>query len=496
MTAATDAPALAAARMSRRRWLTLIVVCLGQLVILVDSSIVNVALAVIERSLHFNQATLAWVVNAYLVAFGGLLLLAGRLGDLFGRKRMFLFGLSLFTVASALCGLSDSATLLIAARFVQGVGAACSSAMVLGILAQLFPHHTERAKAMSVYAFFTTVGAPIGLVFGGVLIQLLNWHWIFFINLPIGILGVIAASILLVDDVGVGVRGGLDWTGGLLVVVAPLSFVTGAVRASSSGWTASSNLALFLLAVLSAALFFVVEGRVRRPLLPLAILRRRQPTAANVVRVFHGFGSSAVFFLGALYIEHVLRFSPIDTGFAFLALSGPIGLCSVLVMRRAIRRFGPRTPAIPGFLSVALGLFLLSMAPADGSYWTNVFPGFVILGMGSTCCFLCTVTIAMSRASGSETGVASGFANLSVQLGQAFGTAIVASVSASATAHALARHESQRQALASGYHVGYLVAVAAPLMGAFLMTVLFRGRNAVVMADPEAVESELALAAD
>jgi EmrB/QacA subfamily drug resistance transporter len=459
---------------SRLRWFALVVLCLGQLVIVVDGTVVNVALPVIEVGLHFTQASLAWVVNAYLVTFGGLLLLAGRLGDLFGRKRVFLFGLSLFTVASAFCGLADSETFLIAARFIQGVGAAFSSSMVLGILVTLFSVPAERSKAMTVYATIANIGGSIGLVVGGILIQYLSWHWIFFINLPIGVAGVTASLFVIPDEPGIGIRGGVDWKGGVLAVGAPTLGVWAIVNAATVGWFTAETIGLLLLAIVLGGLFFYVEARVRNPLVPLAILRHRQLAAANSLRFFHGFGMSAVLFCGALYMQHVLRYTAFQTGLGYMALNVTIGFSSLMVVSRLIRRIGPVRPIIPGFCFVAVGLLLLARAPFDGSYVADVLPTMLLVGIGASLVFLPSVTIAMTGAGPEESGLASGLTNVTLQIGSALGTALVASLAAVATARALSHHESTARALTAGYHLGFLVGIGGPLFGVTIAAVFLR----------------------
>jgi EmrB/QacA subfamily drug resistance transporter len=476
---------------SRLRWFALVILCVGQLVIVIDGTVVNVALPVIEVGLHFTQASLAWVVNAYLVTFGGLLLLAGRLGDLFGRKRVFLFGLGLFTVASAFCGLAESETALIVARFVQGIGAAFSSSMVLGILVTLFRVPAERSKAMTVYATIGNIGGSIGLVVGGVLIEYLTWHWIFFINLPIGVAGVGAASFVIPDDPGIGIRGGVDWKGGALVVGAPTIGVWAIVNAARVGWFTVETVGLLVLAVALGGLFFFVEGRVRNPLVPLAILRRRQLAAANSLRLFHGFGMSSVLFCGALYMQHVLRYSPLDTGLGYMTLNVTIGFSSLLVVSRLIRRIGPAKPIIPGFLFVAGGLLLLARAPFDGSYLADVMPSMLLVGIGASLIFLPSVTIAMTGVGSGESGLASGLTNVTVQIGASFGTALAASLAAIGTARALARHESTAHALTAGYHLGFLVGLCGPLFGITIAAVFLRRLPRTPSAQPGSLEPVL-----
>ena len=470
----TEAPAVADGLTRRLRWLALVVLCIGQLVIVLDGTVVNVALPVIQTGLHFTQASLAWVVNAYLVTFGGLLLLAGRLGDLFGRKRVFLFGLSLFTIASMMCGLSNSETMLIASRFVQGVGAAFSSSMVLGILVTLFQVQAERSKAMTVYATVANIGGSIGLVIGGVLIQFLSWHWIFFINLPIGAAGVTAASVLLPDDQGIGIRGGVDWKGGLLVVCSPMLAVWAIVNASVVGWATLQTIGCLALALLLGGAFFVVEARVTNPLVPTSIFHNRQLVVANSLRFFHGFGMSTVFFIGALYLQHALGYSPLTTGVGFMAFSVTISFSSFVIVSRLIRRFGPVKEIIPGFALIAFGLLLLARAPSDGSYFADMMPSLLLIGIGCSLFFLPSVTIAMAGAGPGESGLASGLTNVTLQIGSALGTALAATLASIETSHALAHHQLRAQSLTSGYHYGFLVGACGPLIGIALAAMYLR----------------------
>jgi MFS family permease len=387
---------------------------------------------------------------------------------------VFLVGLSLFTVASALCGLSNTEGLLIAARFIQGVGAAFSSSMVLGILVTLFQAQGERSKAMTVYATIANIGGSIGLVAGGVLIQFLSWHWIFFINLPIGVVGVVAAGIVIPDDAGIGIRGGVDWKGGLLVVGAPTLAVWAIVNASVVGWFTVETLGFLALAVGLGGLFFVVEARVHNPLVPLSVLRHRQLAAANSLRFFHGFGMSTILFCGALYLQHVLRYTPLDTGLGYMALNVSIGLSSLLIVSRLIRRLGPSRLIVPGFLVVLIGLLLLARAPFDGSYLVDVMPSLVLVGLGASFVFLPSVTIAMTGAGSGESGLASGLTNVTLQIGSAFGTALAASIAAVGTASALERHEPLAMALTHGYHLGFLVGICGPIFGIAIAATFLR----------------------
>jgi len=339
------------------------------------------------------------------MTFGGLLLLAGRLGDLFGRKRVFLFGLSLFTVASALCGLSESRELLIGARFLQGIGAAFSCSMVLGILVRIFPDAAGRNRAMGTYALVANIGGSIGLLIGGVLTQELSWHWIFFINVSIGVVGVLLASNLLEDEAGIGVLERVDWAGGLLVVAAPTLAIWAIVNASRDGWPSPRTLASLFGALALAVVFVLVEGRVQQPLLPLGRLASKSLGAANLVRLCLGFGLSIVLFYGALYLQNVLHFSAIRTGFAYFPVNLVIGVGSLLFVSRIIRVVGPSRPMRPGFGLLALSLLLLGRAPVHGSYLTDVMPAFLLVGVGASLVALPSVTIAMSGAGPNESGL-------------------------------------------------------------------------------------------
>jgi MFS family permease len=363
--------------------------------------------------------------------------------------------------------------------------------MVLGILVTLFRVPAERSKAMTVYATIANIGGSIGLVVGGVLIEYLSWHWIFFINLPIGVAGVAAASMVIPDDPGIGIRGGVDWKGGVLAVGAPTIGVWAIVNAARVGWFTVETVGLLVLAIGLGGLFFFVEGRVRNPLVPLSILRHRQLAAANSLRLFHGFGVSTVLFCGALYMQHVLRYTPLQTGFGYMALNVTIGFSSLIVVSRLIRRIGPVRPIIPGFLFVAAALLLLARSPFDGSYFADVLPSMLLVGVGASLVFLPSVTIAMTGAGPGEAGLASGLTNVTVQIGTAFGTALAASLAAIGTARALARHDSAAQALTSGYHLGFVVGLCGPLFGITIAAVFLRRAPRTLASESAPVEPAL-----
>jgi EmrB/QacA subfamily drug resistance transporter len=354
------------------RWLALVVLCAGMLMIILDQTIVNVALPSIQRDLGFSQSTLAWVINAYLIAFGGLLLLAGRLGDLIGRRTIFLGGLAVFTVASLLCGVSISSEMLIAARFVQGVGGALTSAVILGMIVTMFPEPGEQGKAIGIFSFVTSAGASIGLLAGGVLTQALSWHWIFFVNVPIGIVAWVAAARLLAPETGLGLRAGADLPGAVLVTAALMLGVYTIVDAHS---VVLGAIALALLAG-----FIARQATAQRPLLRLGILRSRNVAGANLAQMLMVAGMLGVFFLAVLYLQRVLGYDAVGTGAAFLPISLTIGVLSVGFSARLNARFGPRAVLLTALASIAAGLALLARVPVDGT-------------TSSTCCRRCSCSV-------------------------------------------------------------------------------------------------------
>jgi EmrB/QacA subfamily drug resistance transporter len=465
----------AAVRAERRRWLGLLVLCVGQLMIVLDITAVNVALPSIQSDLHFSQASLAWVVNAYLISFGGLLLLAGRVGDLLGRRRVFLSGLAVFTVASLLCGFARTEELLIGARFLQGIGAAVVSAMVLGILIPLFPTPRETARATSIYSFVASTGASIGLLIGGVVTQALSWHWIFFINLPIGLAVLLFGAALIPSNPGIGVRQGVDGVGAVLVTAAPLLAVYAIIQASDNGWASARTIVLGAAAVALSVAFVLYEARISNPLVPMRIFLSRNVMGANLARALFPVGLFGSFFLGVLYLQHVLGYGALRTGFAFLPQTICVAVLSLFVVGRLVSRFGARSVVIAGLLLVAAGMLFYARTPADGSY-VDVLPALLLTGIGAGLFFMPSVTLAMSGAGPRDAGVASGLTNVALQLGAAFGVAVLASLSASRTTSALAAGSSPNEALTSGYRLGYLIAALFVLTAAVVSAIVIRPR--------------------
>ena len=456
-----------------RRWVALVVLCIGQLMIVLDSTVVNVALPSIQRGLHTDQASLAWVINAYLISFGGLLLLAGRLGDLLGRRRLFLGGIGLFTAASVACGLAPTATLLTTARFVQGIGAAVVSSMVLGILVTLFESREEKARAMSIYAFVASAGGSIGLLVGGVLTDVAGWHWIFFINLPIGVAALALGSVLIPSHRGAGLRGGIDVWGALLITAAPALAVYAIIEASVNGWVSVPTFGMAGLTAALIAAFILVESRARHPLVPLHFFRSRNIVGAVLVRFLFPMGMFGTFFLGALYLQRVLGYTPVGAGFAFMPMSLCMALFSLFVTARLVGRFGAKNTLIPGLVMMTAGLWLMGLAPVDASYVVDVLPALVLMGIGAGLVFMPSVLLAMSGADGSDSGLASGVANVAIQMGAAIGVAVLASISNADTSEQLSRGMRLDGALTSGYHLGFVAAAgvvaAAAIVGASVL---------------------------
>jgi EmrB/QacA subfamily drug resistance transporter len=455
----------------RNRWIALYVLCTGMLMIVLDVTVVNVALPTIQDDLGFSQSSLAWVVNAYLISFGGLLLLAGRFGDLIGRRTIFLVGLGVFTVASLLCGLAQSQGLLVAARFVQGIGGAMTSAVILGMIVTMFPEPREQAKAIGIYAFVASGGGSVGLLAGGVLTQSINYHWIFFINIPIGIATAILATRLLEKDRGLGFSQGADVPGAVLVTSSLMLGVYTIVKpAAEKGWGASETLLLGVVSLLLLAAFIAREATARNPLIPLRIFRSRNVTGANLIQILTVAGMFGMFFLGSLYLQRIEGYDPLKIGLAFLPTTIVMGLLSARFSEPLITRFGARTLLFPGLTIVAVALALFTRAPVDGNYVEYVLPVLLLLGLGIGLCFPALMTIAMSGATQSDAGLASGLVNTSAQVGGALGLAVLATLSATRTQNLLAAGHSQASALTSGYHLAFWI--AAGLVAAAIVVAL------------------------
>jgi EmrB/QacA subfamily drug resistance transporter len=467
----------------RSRWIALYVLCIGMLMIVLDATIVNVALPSIQEDLGFSQSSLAWVVNAYLISFGGLLLLSGRLGDLLGRRSVFLVGLAVFTTASLLCGLSQSQEVLITARFVQGAGGALASAVILGMIVTMFPEPREQAKAIGVYSFVASAGASIGLLAGGLLTQGINWHWIFFVNIPIGLGTAALAWRLVGQDKGIGFRSGADVAGAVLVTSALMLGVYTIVKAADYGWGSARTLGFGAVAVALLGAFVWREATAGTPLMPLRIFRFRNVTGANVVQILMVAGLFGMFFLGVLYLQRVLGYDAIETGVAFLPVSISIGVLSLGFSPRLIMRFGARATLLPGLVMIVAGLALFARAPVDGSYAVDVLPVMFLLGIGAGLSFPSLMTLAMSGATQSDSGLASGLVNTSLQVGGALGLAVLATLSTTRTDNLLADGEATKDALTGGYHLAFIIAASLVALGIVVATTVLQPAPAVAEAE-------------
>lgn len=441
----------------RQRWLALYVLCAGVLMIVLDATIVNVALPSMKDDLGFSDGSLSWVVNAYLIAFGGLLLLAGRLGDLFGQRRIFLIGLTAFTASSLLCALAQNQGMLIGARFVQGVSGALASAVVLGMIVTMFPEPKEQAKAIGVYGFVASAGGSIGLLAGGVLTQAISWHWIFFINVPIGIATVVLARRLVADAPGLGVKAGADIPGAALLTGGLMVGVYAIVGIERHGAGSPQTLGFGALSIALITAFLVRQGRIANPLMPLRLFRSRNVVGANVVMALLVVGMFAMFFLGALYMQQVLGYDALGVGLAFLPSTIVMGAMSLRGAARFTIRFGAKTALITSLVSIMVGLLLFSQTPTDGSYVVDILPAMTFIGFGAGLSFPPLMTLAMSGATPSDSGLASGLINTTVQVGGAIGLAVLATLASERTHGLRADGEVANVALNSGYHLAYLV---------------------------------------
>jgi EmrB/QacA subfamily drug resistance transporter len=454
--------------------------------IILDQTIVNVALPSIRSALGFSQANLAWVVNAYLVAFGGLLLLAGRMGDLLGRKRIFLSGLAVFTLASLWCGLATTQGMLIVARFVQGAGGAIASSVILGMIVMLYSEPDEQRKAIGVYSFIGAGGASIGLLMGGIITQAADWHWIFFVNVPIGALVALAGSRVLAADQGIGYRKGADVAGSALITGALMSGVYTILEVPTYGWGSWHTIGFGALALVLLAAFVTREATAKMPLLVLRIFRSRNLSGGNAVLTLMMAGMFGQFFLGALYLQRVLGYRPFDIGLAFLPVAVIIGVLSVAVSPRVNTRFGERSVVVVSMCSIAAGLALLGQAPVGGHYFTDVMPALILLGIGGGLAFPALVSLAMSGATPADSGLASGIVNTIQQVGGALGLAILATLATARSDQLTARHQSAAAALTSGYHLAFLTASGIVVAGVILTLVVLRSARAAVPTEESA----------
>src|SRR6266487_3996953 len=433
--------------MKDSRWISLLILCTGCLLIVVDMTIVNVALPSIQRDLGFSPSGLAWVVNAYLIAFGGLLLLAGRLGDLIGRQRIFLIGLGIFTGASVLCGLSFAQPMLIAARFAQGIGGAVSSAVILAMIVTLFPEPLARAKAFGIFSFVASAGAAVGLLAGGVITAAVSWHWIFFVNLPIGLVTAALAARLLEPDKGMGLGKGADVLGAVTVTAALMLGVYTIVQTSEFGLLSRRTIVLGAITVGLLAAFVARQAVGTNPILPLGIFRSRKVAGANIVQALMTTAFFGFFFLGSLDFEQVLGYGPMEIGLAFLPVAAVMALFSIRLSAQLIGRFGPCALLVP----------------------------MALLGLGGGLSFPALTMIAMAGVQPSESGLASGLLNTTGQVGGAFGLAVLATLAGARSLDLVQQGATVQLALADGYHFAWLLAACVVVVTLALAVALLRG---------------------
>ncbi len=472
----------------RRRWIALAVLCLGQLMMVLDATIVNVALPSIQHDLHFSQSNLTWVIDAYLITFGGFLLLAGRMGDLVGRKKVFLAGLVLFTAASVFCGVADSQAMLIAGRFVQGIGGAVASAVILAIIVTEFPEKAEQAKAMGLYAFVSAGGGSIGLLAGGALTQSLSWHWIFFVNVPIGVFAFVLGSVLIEENRGIGLAGGVDVAGSVLITLATMLGAFAIVKSTEYGLLSARTLGVGGAALLLLGAFFWLESRISNPIMPLRILRLRMLMGSSLVRGLLVTGMFSAFFLGALYLERVLGYDAVDTGLAFMPLTIAIAALSMGLAVKAVDRFGPLNTLAAGLSAIAAGLLLLATQGVHAGYFPGLFGAFLLIGLGAGASFLPLLTMGMADAPPKDAGLASGIINVSVQLFGAIGLAALGTIATDHTKALSASGHSLASALTGGYHLAYVVAAVCVGLGILAALLILRPPASTVAQEVEEAE--------
>jgi EmrB/QacA subfamily drug resistance transporter len=472
----------------RRRWIALIVVCLAMLMNILDQTIVNVALPTIQRDLHFSQASLAWVIDAYLITFAGSLLLAGRLGDLFGRKKVFLVGVALFTSASIACGAADSQFLLISARFVQGLGAALSSSVILAIIVADFPVPRERAKAMSSYIIVAVGGGSLGLLAGGYVTQALSWHWIFFINIPIGIATFIAGAALIEENTGIGFRAGLDIAGAVLSTAGLMLAVYAIVSSSQYGWDSTHTLGFGAAAIVVLGAFLLLESRLATPMLPIPVMRAPGLLASSLVRGLMVVGMYSTFFIGVLYFQHVLGYDPIRTGLAFLPQTLSVALMSAGLTTRIMGRLGPKLTTLIGLAVLSGGLALFISSGVQTAYFPHLFVAVLLVGLGAATAFTPLLTMALAHVPAQDAGIGSGIVNVSQQVSAALSVAVLGAVSSSRSATLLAHGSSALNALDGGYRLAFTIALTSVVIGIVVGVVILKGKSAPPE-HPEAVDA-------
>jgi EmrB/QacA subfamily drug resistance transporter len=453
--------------------------------IVLDGTIVNVALPSIRADLGFSQASLAWVVNAYLLTFGGFLLLGGRLGDLFGHRRLFLIGISVFTAASLACGLATSQTFLIAARAVQGFGGAIVSVVVLSLIMIMFTEPAERAKAMGVVGFVLSGGGTAGVLLGGILTDLLSWHWIFLVNIPVGVTVFVLSAYLCPTVQALSQERRLDVGGAITVTASLMLAVYAIVKGNEVGWTSAQTLGILGAAFALLLIFLAIEARHPAPLMPLGLFRHRNLSVANVVGILMAAAMFAMFFFSALYLQLVLDYSPLEVGLAFLPSTLVWGAASLLLSDRLVMRFGIKPPLVGGLVFFIGGLLLFARAPVDGTFAMDVLVPMLLFGLGGGITFNPLLLAAMGDVEPSDAGLASGIVNTAFMMGGALGLAVLAAIGTSRTDSLLASGKTEAEALTSGYHASFIVGALFAAVAAALAAALLRPVEAPAHGMPE-----------
>jgi len=461
--------------------MALYLLCLGVLMIVLDTTVVTVALPSIARDLRLSNNSLIWLVNSYTIPYGGFLLLSGRLGDFYGPRRLFLGGVVVFTLASLTCGLAVTYGMLLIARALQGLAGAMITAVSLSLISKLFADRNARARAMALYGFVCAAGGGVGVLLGGLLTQVFNWHWIFLINFPIGAVVCAACVKLLPDDSGTRRSGRVDVAGGVAITGVSALTVYGLTNGNGIGWFSvqmqclTGGVAIFLLG------FIINEGRAREPLIPPALFRSRNLTLANIIGVLWAAGAFAWFVIAAFYLQRVLHYGPLEVGLAFLPATGITAVLSINVSARVVIRFGARGPLCLGLLLVSAGLALFARAPADAKFLLDVLPGMLLLGLGGGLTATPLLVSAMGDAQESESGLASGIVNTSMMLGGVLGLAVLTSAADARTDFLRALGLPPLLALNAGYHIAFIIGAALTAIAAALGTFVVRNERDRIM---------------
>ncbi len=463
------------------RWITLIVLCLAELMIVLDTTIVNVALPSIQTDLQFSETSLVWVVNAYMLTFGGFLLLGGRLGDVYGQRVVFLCGLAVFTLASLACGLASSQPMLIAARALQGLGGAVTSAIALSLIMNVFSDPAEKAKAMGVYGFVCAGGGSVGVLLGGVLTSLLSWHWIFLVNIPIGILVYVQLARLLPETTKNGTSQKLDVWGAIAVTTALMLAVYAIVNGNAVGWQSLQTLWQLSLAIALLVMFLLWEKRLEAknimPLMPLSMFKLRSISVANTIAVLWAAALFAWFFISALYMQLVLGYTPMQIGLGFLPSNLIMAACSIGLSDKLVVKYGTSRPLAAGLLMAAAGLFLFALAPVGGTFNLHILPAMVLLGLGAGIAFNPMMLAAMDEVKESDSGLASGLLNTAFMMGGALGLAVLASAAQARSLALSADGASKLAALNGGYQWAFMLGGLCALVAAGLTVALPKNKT-------------------